>query len=186
MAIKQLTEPAADPLTDIEVREHLNLDDDVSPTLLSAFITAARQRAESFAELVFVQRNFGFYIDGFTSKEIRIPIAPLKSVVSVKYYDTNNVEQTLDPASYYVDSVSRIGRIVAVDCWPDTFPRPNAVTITVTAGYGTADDVPQVLKQAMLLMVGDMYENREETTTDRLALMPITSELLLRPFKLLG
>jgi uncharacterized phiE125 gp8 family phage protein len=108
--------------------------------------------------------------------------------VSVKYYDTDGVEQTLDVAEYYEDAKSKPARIVPVSSWPATKDRPNAVTITIEAGYGaTADKVPQVIKQALLLMVGDMYENREETVVGTIvSTLPLTADRLLRPFRLLG
>ena len=126
------------------------------------------------------------YLDNFPAGGFRIPCAPLVSVQSVKYYDVNNVEQTLVNTEYYVDAISKPGRLVPATSWPATYVRPNAVSIVLTAGYGVAADVPQVIKQAMLLMIGDMYNNREETGHGTVSLMPITAEILLRPFRLLG
>jgi uncharacterized phiE125 gp8 family phage protein len=188
MATVQLTEPAEEPVTDAEVTGHLRISGGGDP-LIAALIITARQRAELYTELAFISRSFGVYLDKFPSGALRIPCAPLVSVESVKYFDGNNVEQTLDPSSYYVDSKSKPGRIAPVSSWPATYARPNAVSIEVTAGFGTIVNVPQVIKQAMLLMIGDMYENREETSTGSNmagSMMPITAEMLLRPFRLLG
>ena len=186
MSTVQLTEPMYEPLSETEAKEHLRLDvSDEDPYIL-ALIAAARQRAELYTGIPFVSRSFGTYLDRFPSGEFRLACAPLISVESVKYFDTANVEQTLDPSSYYVDARSKPGRLSPVTSWPGTFTRPNAVSIIATAGYGTADNVPQLIKQAMLLMIGEMYENREESVSGVVSEMPITAERLLRPFRLLG
>ena len=56
----------------------------------------------------------------------------------------------------------------------------NAVTIEFTAGYGNASAVPQDIKHAMLLLIGEMYENREESVTGTIvSAMPTTAKSLL-------
>ena len=186
MSTVQLTQPTEEPVAIYEARTHLRIDDTDSDLYIDALITAARERAESYTGLSFVSRSFGIYLDKFPSGEFRLGCAPLVSVESIKYYDAANTEQTLNASEYYVDSRSRPGRITPVNTWPATYSRPNAISIIATAGYGTAGNVPKTIKQAMLLMIGDMYENREETTGGRISMLPITSELLLRPFRLLG
>lgn len=189
MAIVQITEPVEEPVTNAEAVDHLRVDSDSELSLISALIIAARQRAEAYTELSFISRPFGVYLDKFPAGELRIPSAPLVSVESIKYFDANNVEQTLNPTEYYVDAISKPGRIAPATVWPPTYVRPNAVNIAVTAGFGLSASVPQVIKQAMLLMIGSMYENREETSIGNHmagSMMPISAEMLLRPFRLLG
>jgi hypothetical protein len=55
-----------------------------------------------------------------------------------------------------------------VGTWPSVYPRPDAVQITYTAGYSStsspfnaASGVPAAVKSAILLTIGDLYENRE-------------------------
>jgi uncharacterized phiE125 gp8 family phage protein len=44
--------------------------------------------------------------------------------------------------------------------WPvDTLVPGDAVKVSFTAGYGT--DIPRTTKQAMLMLIGNWYENRE-------------------------
>lgn len=187
MALIQLTNPAEEPVSVDEALNHLRADDTPGDRgFIEALISASRHRAELHTELALVSCQFGLYLDKFPAGEFRLPRAPLVSIESVKYFDESNVEQTIDPAQYYVDTISKPGRISPVTGWPATYPRPNAVSIIFTAGFGTAENVPQVIKQAILLMVGDMYENREDTTSAPLSKIPSASEHLLRPFRLLG
>lgn len=84
-------------------------------------------------------------------------------MTTVKYYDADKVEQTLSSARYTVDTTSEPARVVIdADGWPDTYDRANAVTVRFVCGYGaTVDDIPASLRAAILLHIGDLFENRQ-------------------------
>lgn len=188
MTRELITAPTVEPLELAEVKEHLRVVAADEDSLLESLIIAARERVELFTERALLQQTWAVYLDAFPAGEIRLAMPPLIAVATVEYYDSDGVEQTLDAAEYYEDNKSKPARLVPVTSWPATQCRPNAVTITYTAGYGTAaTSVPQVIKQAMLLMIGEMYENREETVIGTIvSSLPLTAERLLRPFRLLG
>jgi uncharacterized phiE125 gp8 family phage protein len=91
---------------------------------------------------------------------------PLQSVTSVTYKDSAATTTTMTVTTdYIVDSDSNVGRIVLPygETWPSfTAYSVNPITITYKAGY-TA--LPKALEQAMLLLIGHWYENREATGT---------------------
>jgi uncharacterized phiE125 gp8 family phage protein len=95
--------------------------------------------------------------------EILVPRPPLISVSSITYVDGNGTTQTLSAAAYKVDTDSEPGRITPAYgyCWPTTRAEINAIAITYVAGYATRAAVPASIKQAMLLLIGHWYENRE-------------------------
>jgi uncharacterized phiE125 gp8 family phage protein len=108
--------------------------------------------------------------DWWTRRFIDVPRPPLQSVLSITYVDTAGVQQTWDPALYQVHKPSgplaRRGRIQPAYgvAWPVTRDQMDAVVVQFTAGYGTSPDaVPQMLRRAILLIVGDFYGNREAT-----------------------
>jgi uncharacterized phiE125 gp8 family phage protein len=108
--------------------------------------------------------------DGRTGFEIFLDHAPLASVDSIGYTDTDGVLQTLSPSLYKVDSVSEPCRVVPAygTTWPGTRNEINSVTVTYTCGYGaTAASVPEPIKSWIKLRIGAMYENREEFATGR-------------------
>ena len=93
---------------------------------------------------------------------------------SIKYYDESDVEQTWSSAEYVVDTDCDYKGAVypaRTYAWPATRLFPKAVHIEYVAGYedsaaspvDLADNVPQTLKQAILILIAHWYENREET-----------------------
>ena len=64
--------------------------------------------------------------------------------------------------------------------WPSTVDHPEAVKVAYQAGFGAANVVPKGIKQAMLLMIGHWYENRQ----DSIRKMPTQAEWLLRRYRI--
>ncbi len=102
--------------------------------------------------------------DGKTQFEITIPLPPLQTIDSIKYYDQAGVLQTLDPSLYLVDTVTEPCRVTPAPgtAWPSTQNRINAVEVRFTAGYDdTGDLLPQAIRAWMLMRIADLYENRD-------------------------
>lgn len=101
----------------------------------------------------------------------------------ITYYDTANTVATFAAASYFVDTKSEPGRVVLAygQSWPGTTLRPaNGICVTFIAGYGAASAVPENIKQAMLLLIGHFYENREAIVIGQTAMpLPMAVESLL-------
>lgn len=98
---------------------------------------------------------------------VEIPLPPLAAVSGVTYL-LNGVATTLDPAGYVVTKSNLFGTVgLAYDSsWPSTIDtHPEAVEISFTAGYGNAAVVKAKygIRQALKLLAGDAYRNREDT-----------------------
>ena len=59
----------------------------------------------------------------------------------------------------------------------------NAVRIDVTAGY-TNTNRPDALIAAMLLIIGHLYENRQDVSHSRTYELPLASKYLMEPYRL--
>lgn len=161
-----ITPPAVEPVSLAEAKQHLRVDITDDDALITALITAAREYCEGFQNRAYITQVWQLWLDSWPDgSEIRIPKPPLQSVTSVKYYGADNTEYTLPPADYFVDTKSEPGRIVLAyeRTWPSVTLRPaNAVCIEFVAGYGDdAGKVPQKVRQAIYLLIGHWYENRE-------------------------
>lgn len=179
------TAPTEEPVTLDEARAHLVVDIAEDDTLIGSLITAARQMAESFTGRAFVSRTLQLYFDHFPANEnIYLPFPPVVSVTSVTYTDTNGDSQTFSASLYDTDLKGQPGRVQVKDLWPSTDHVPNAVCVEYVAGYGSATDVPQAVKQAMLLIIGDLYEHRESIIIGTVSnQLPQTAEMILWPYR---
>jgi uncharacterized phiE125 gp8 family phage protein len=124
-----------------------------------------------------------YYIDVDALEKVISPeLEPTKLIEThtKTYLDENGVSQVLSPSLYEVDTFRGIiGEAVDQD-FPDTYLSLNDVTITYTAGYGTAaTDCPSDIRIAVLKMIASMYDNR----TDAMHKMPNASDVLLNRYK---
>ena len=100
--------------------------------------------------------------DSFASC-LRLPLGPVGDDVEIIWRNAGGDEDVVDPAEFRVKT-DAAGR-TAVH-FRSSFSSPagvateQAISITYTAGE---EEVPVPIKQAILLMVGAWYENREET-----------------------
>lgn len=171
MSLKLVTAPTVEPVSLIEAKTHLRVLHDDDDTQIASLITAARQMVESgeswSLERSLVTTTWRLRLDRFP-KCIELPRPPLIAVTSITYRDTAGSTQTLSPSLYTVSTDMEPARIVPTygNVWPNVQGHVDDVSVTFTAGYGpTAADVPQAIKQAILLGVSDLYENRNETIT---------------------
>lgn len=159
--------PEAEPVTLAEAKLHCRIDNDAEDTLLSEFIAAAREWCEVFTERAFAERTLVTRFSRFplAGEAMLLPTAPLSSVTSITYYDASNASQTLSGGDYVVRTDTTPGSVEMADgeAWPDTFIRGDAVTVTHKVGSPTVADCPKRAKQAIRMIVGHWYENREST-----------------------
>ena len=137
---------------------------------IEMWITAAREYCENATGRGLATQTIEQYLDHFPYLNcIELVNPPLQSVASVVYKDSAGNETTLvEDTDYIVDTDSSVGRIVLPysKLWPIFIPYSvNAVTITLTAGYFTSRPIPKPIKQAILLLIGHWYENREAVMT---------------------
>ena len=161
MGYTLVTPPASYPVTLTEAKANCRVDGTDEDTFLNGLIAAATAHVESRTGRSIVERVFDVTYDAFAD-EMVIPVGAVLSVDEVAYLDTADATQTLAESVYQVDLTTEPHRILrAPDAsWPATSDLKNAVTVTVTVGY---DTVPAELKQAILLLIGAWYRNREAT-----------------------
>jgi uncharacterized phiE125 gp8 family phage protein len=169
--------PTVEPLTIEEVRDNLKVDDSLDEDMrLKGLIKSARLWCEGYTNRSFIKQTRTQYMDDFWQPcdyrpvkdraAIELLQGPLldvagTTVISVKYYDEDDVLQTLNPSEYWIDSKRPVPRIYVKESWPTTKVRPNAVEIAYWAGFGTTGaDVPQYFIDAMHLYIAHFYENR--------------------------
>jgi uncharacterized phiE125 gp8 family phage protein len=156
----------------VEVAEAITYHDEH----LTRLIKAATQQATVRSGRQLLATGYRLTIDGFPrgSDRISLPLPPLKSVESVKYYDANGEQQTLSEDVYRVLAEREPGEICLRygQTWPTVYDEPDAVEIEYTAGLAeTADDFTlddEWYRQAVLLLVQAFWLRDHNQTYDRI------------------
>lgn len=196
MNLKIMEAPTAEPVTLTEAKEHLRITHSNEDSFITKLVKVARQRSETLTKLALASATFKYTIDKFPADEvITLPMPPLEEVSSVKYLDTDGVEYTLDSGDYIVyDDVP--AKIIPAynQNFPDIELYPiGAVRITYKAGYREFEEedeiqsliIPEEIKQAMLLIIADYYEHREDLLASGHIpkVIPFGAEALLTSYK---
>lgn len=150
-------------------------DDYVSGVL----IPAVADRGEASTGRAFLgPQTWDYALEGFPRDwYLEIPKPPLVSVTSVTYVDMGGVTQTwpllntLGQPNYLVQAPAgprcARGRIALpfAGIWPIARPQLGAVTVRFVAGYGGPSALPPLLRLAMLMDAGTLFETRESVLT---------------------
>lgn len=167
--LKLITAPAVEPVSSTEAKLHCRIDTNADDTLITMLIATARRTVEADSGRALITQTWELVLDGFpASTKIRMPLPPLQSITHIKYYTnaTPSVEATFASTNYLVSVDDPYGGLIVLKdsaSWPSiTDPlEKGAVRIRFICGYGLAAAVPEIYKQAMLLLIGHWYENRE-------------------------
>jgi uncharacterized phiE125 gp8 family phage protein len=109
-----------------------------------------------------VTQTWRLTLNCFPGRPIKLPLPPLQSVTSVVYDAPDGTATTLDAAEYRVITVTDPGMVEAVTSWPSIKDQLGAVRITYVAGYGDAEDVPEIIRNYIRARVAQLYQFREQ------------------------
>jgi uncharacterized phiE125 gp8 family phage protein len=182
MAWKVTTAPVNEPWTLSEVKNYLKVDTSADDTLITSLITAARQQAESYLNQALITQTITEKLDRLRDPTIYLSVSPVIAVSTFSYADSQNTTQTFDAANYIVDTFTKPGRLTLAfgKSWPTLYGNINDVTITYTAGYSSqSSGVPFQIRQAILMMIADGYDNREDFVKQ----LPTASQYLLDQYR---
>lgn len=186
MGLVLITPAAASPVTLAEAKTHCRVDGSDEDTLITGLIAAATNYVEQYTGRAIGAQTWRLTQDTF-SDNILLPMGPVQSISSVQYYDTAGVLQTVASSVYTLDADSDPAWLVrnANEAWPATLNGINAVRVTYVTGYAT---IPAAVKQAILLLIADWYNMRENTTltTNQPTEMPHAVTALLANFRSYG
>jgi len=114
----------------------------------------------------------------------RLPYGTVSAVASVDYYDEDNTLQNLTGWTLLEDEA---GAYLYLDGdFPDTYDRPDAVSVSYTAGYVDAASVPESIKLAISMLAAGWYCARESIEGERVSSVPFGIEYLIAPHRLVG
>jgi uncharacterized phiE125 gp8 family phage protein len=168
MALSIYTAATVSPISESQVQAQIRNYNETSENI-SLLIDAVRERGEQATNRAFNTQTWEEILDGFPADGfIEVSKPPLLSVTHVKYRDTSGTLQTWAAANYIVTAPAgprcargRISLAYGIT-WPSTYGQAGDVQIRFVCGYGSdADDVPAILRAAMLLDIATLYANPE-------------------------
>jgi uncharacterized phiE125 gp8 family phage protein len=153
-----LTAPGTEPVSLAEAKDQLRLEDifTLDDDYINALISVARDRAENYCNRFFTEQTVKLVHDGaFPLGDVVLPYPDLQSVDEVSYTDEDGSNNIIDTADYSFDSDTR--KLRPSVSWPT-----GAVDCKISVTTGAPVEFNGV-KQAILMIVTDMYELRTET-----------------------
>jgi len=200
MILRQTAMPAVEPVTLAEAKAHLRVDHEAEDALIAALIIAARETVEQATGRAILPQDWELRLDDFPVRcsrgawvrdgAIVLPHAPLVSVTSIITLGADGVETVMASDTYQVSIPSgpNAGQAsitpAAGALWPPLDAGVSgAVRVGYRAGYVNASVVPAALRAAILLLLGDLYANREAASAAKVTDNP-TIERLLAPYRL--
>lgn len=198
MAIKKIGS-SLEVITLDEARRHLRIEPFGSPlehpddNYISSLIAVSREWCEEYLERSIGTATYELVLDKFPDA---IQIKPYcQSIESIKYLDIDNALQTISPLDYTLDNYSEPAWVVPIygKRWPETYPTINAVKVKFVSGYTdglspNTNPTPAAIKAAMLLLIGNFYENRQQDVLGNTRIsfnsLPLGVYSLLQPYRL--
>lgn len=169
-----ITAPSDAVMTPSEARTMLGLSSATGDALLEAMIEAVTNRLDpasgGWLGRALRPQTWELRLCEFPSSDIRLPYPPVTEVASVKYDDSNGVEQTLVlDTDYRVFGLGdmRETRVLPVynGSWPAARYDSESVRIRYVAGYptGDTDAMPGAIKAAIALGVRHLVSTGEQS-----------------------
>lgn len=186
------TAPQDEPVTTEEIKDHLRVSTSDDDAYIASLAIAARQHIEALTGFRLFTQTLTLYADKWTDYPLVDPnddtvlllrVAPVQSITTVKYYDTDDVLTTISSADYWEDLNSVPCRLQTKTSWPEAKERIGAIQIAMQSGWSDIDNVPEHFGLAIRLLVEHWYDNRMPVSEVKMTEIPfgITSILTSHP-----
>lgn len=170
--------PVSEPITTEQAVAHCRAPEDgTDDAQLDDYVASARAHVEARTGTRLVTQTVSLKTDDWTDLA-NLPIAPVQTVSSISYVDTDGEVQTL-PTSVYETRLDLLEPAIVLK-WSQTWPtlRPGSlITVTAVVGYGAAGSQPAEVLQALKMIVEDFYEHRGSAADRGLMPAPVAASV---------
>lgn len=162
-----------------QAKQHLRVIGSAEDSIITLYLTAAQRYVEEWCQIcliggVIVQD----FKTGWPSEYLSLSVGNVSGITSLSY---NTIEDrdftTVSSDVYIADQKYNRARIMLYSEWPDASPL--FIRVSYTSGFSSVDAIPANIKIAILLVLADMYENRQ----DNIKTMPTAAQHLLEPYR---
>jgi uncharacterized phiE125 gp8 family phage protein len=166
----------ASVITTADAKDHLRVDNSDEDSLIDRLVLASIDAIEARIRSSMVPASLILLAPRFPTCAgyFALPRAPVRSITSITYVDSDGTQQTMDGSDYVLNGDEKPATVGLSDPssvpWPtDLASRRDAVRIRYEAGPATINDVSDSLVAATMLMIGHLYENRQAVVTGTIA-----------------
>lgn len=198
MGLVRISPPTTWPVSLVEAKRQCRIlpEDDTFDAEIATFIDAATSHLDGkdgvLGGVCLEPQQWELVLDCW-SDVIELPVGPVLSVDSISYTDTDGLLQPLPGTSFSADLASSSAYVVrnSEATWPPLLNAVNAVRVRFTAGHrgsgsgdGYVSAAPAALRQAILLLIGHWFANREAVVTGvTTAELPLAVQSLIQPYR---
>lgn len=179
---KLITPPAVPAITLATAKAYLRVVGTTNDTQITGIINGAIFQAQQYAFCQFINATWEKQFTDWPFEQVlTLGKGQVSSITSLVYNDINGTEQTWADTNYKLDNYSKptLLKLIA-DSLPTLNVKNPYIRVRFVAGFGAADtDVPEDVKDALALMVVEMYNTR----TDERPPMPKASERILSQYR---
>jgi hypothetical protein len=139
--------PASGALSLARTKQHLRVTHNAEKDLITGYLRAALNYCEEATGIAPLEATYLQTLEFFPC-----------------YRDANGVTQSVDVDDLVLDDGAEPAQVWTATGgeWPTSVdPRSAALSLTFTAGYASADDIPPMFLHAVNMLVGHWYANRE-------------------------
>jgi uncharacterized phiE125 gp8 family phage protein len=180
--------PAVQPVTLVEAKAWMWIEHSNDDTLIGSMVSAAIAHLDGYTGILGRCIVNQTWRQDYTewSGDLRLPFPDVSSV-TVKYFDSENNEQTVSSANYELieDDGGALVRFVTNWTGPNLYDdRSDRVRVTLVAGFGAAEvNVPEPIKAAIKMLVAHWYANREAASGQAMAEVPLSVSAVIAPHR---
>ncbi|MGB0978547.1 MAG: head-tail connector protein [Croceimicrobium sp.] len=182
---KLVSSSGDEPITSAYVKNYLRVDFDTDDAIITALITAARQVVEKYIEQALITKNFKCYFSQFEDWDVNggliyleLPISPVTAITAVSSVDEDGTETAI--TDYKTTGLDI--KTVRVN---QTFTLTGGATSGYVVEYTALNSsIDEPIKDAIAKLVGEMYENRQESGVDiSVSMMPFDVRAMLTNYR---
>ena len=187
MGIYQLSGPGAEPISLDEVKAHVRIDGSTEDALLQSLILTSRLHVEAALGLALLSQSWRLALDEWPDDGVvKLPISPVSAVTEVRILAADGTPSVVDETTFEIDRSQRPARMFPKSgVWPKTARAIAGIEIDLEVGFGaSANDVPEPVRQALLLLVAHWYEHRDPVEIGKPSTaVPHAVSRLLHPYR---
>lgn len=168
--LERVVPPATEPLTLADAKLYLRVDGSQEDKLIAQLISTARETAESHLRCSLLTQQWKLTCEGYFPPRMHLGMGPVTSIIRVSRKTKEGVITHMDSAAYYLGIPDQLVMTQMAS--------GHMVEVVYSAGYGTAAQIPQAIRQGMLAHIAAMFDARAESSS-----LPETSKALYRPYR---